>query len=117
MAVTREHRPVAGLCFWRNRPLTLFCSPFLLFGNRGLRPNLINFQGFLVRRRNFYTGLFNRVISETDQGFVGRIIPWTLAGCELLVTGGSQLCFGILFVCLDWNRLTWMGCTPWHTVD
>lgn len=34
-------------------------------------------------------GLFNRVISETDQGFVGSIIPWTLAG--LLAAGDRRL--------------------------
>lgn len=35
------------------------------------------------------TGLFNRAISETDQGFAGWGIPWTLAG--LRVTGGGPL--------------------------
>ena len=33
------------------------------------------------------TGLFNRAIFETDQGFAGRIIPGTLAGLRIADDG------------------------------
>lgn len=114
--ITREHRPVAGLCFWRNRPLTLFYSPFLLFGNRGLRPNLINFQGFFVRHRNF-----------CGDGFIQSCYFWNRPGfCwseHSLDFSGVASCwwqaahsFALVFLSFAWIGIDWPGWDAHHGI-
>lgn len=84
----------------------VFFSTFLLFGNRGLRPNPINFQGFFVGRRNLWGDRFIQSCYFWNRPGTGLIIPWTSVG--LLVAGDRLLTaffwgfFSFAWIGSDW---------------
>jgi hypothetical protein len=86
MTMTREHRPVAGLCLWRNRPL-IFRVPFTSFRQLRVEINTISLSKvcFVASRM---PRLPNRPISETGRGLL--LVKW-LPVYDLSVLGrGSR---------------------------